>query len=197
MSGRKGSFTRAVAEVALATALGAGLISAFARSPTLVALILSALVSAHLVHRIRRGAAAVWVASETFLLITTGVIGYLTESWGTTHGHWTYAHLPVGSTVPIWVPVAWALAAVLLDRIDDRVRGLQGSFAVRLGVVSIAGIVFPWLGESICISSGVWTYHWPFQVAGVPVLALLLISYAHWTFALIRSGSTAMLGPWD
>ncbi|MFO0688022.1 MAG: hypothetical protein U0900_04900 [Myxococcota bacterium] len=193
MPDRPRTLTCAVMEVALATALGAALISMLAGDPSLVALLLAGLVVAHLAHRVWHGERVLWVFDEVFLLTTTGVIGYLTEAWGTTHGHWTYAHLPPGSTVPVWVPIAWMLASVLLDRIDDCVGELQLPIAARVGVAAGAGIVFPWLGESICIASGVWQYHWPLQLAGVPVLALLLISYAHWTFALIRQGTNALL----
>jgi len=183
---------RAALEVAFATLVGAGLVSALQRRPALVAALLAGLACAHLTRRALRGASAAELCGETFLMVTTGVIGYLTESWGTTHGHWTYAHLPSGHTVPIWVPIAWALAALLLDRIDQRVRHLLAAPVGRFCVAYAAGIFFPWLGESICITSGVWSYHWPLQIAGVPLLALLLISYAHLTFSLIRSGASVM-----
>lgn len=197
MAERTTTLGRAVVEVGVATIVGAGTISASARSPELAALLLGGIVCAHLVHRRRRGARFAWLGNEVFLLTTTGTIGYLTEAWGTTHGHWSYAHLPPGTTVPLWVPLAWALAAVLVDRIGERVREQPLSAGMRFAAVSGAGIFFPWLGESICIASGVWTYHWPVQIAGVPVLALLLIAYAHGTFALIRRGSTVVVGSWD
>jgi len=131
-------------------------------------------------------------ASELFMMATTGIIGYLTEAWGTTHGHWTYDHLPEGQTVPYWVPIAWVLAGVLLHRLDLRLLDPAWPVARRLQAVYGAGVLLPLLGESICIANGVWTYHWPLKILGVPLPALLLIAWAHLVFMLIRRG----LEPW-
>ncbi len=179
---------RPLLEVAFATVVGAGLVSALQERPRLVAALLIGVAAAHLLRRALHGLAPAALAGEAFLISTTGVIGYLTESWGTTHGHWTYAHLPPGQTVPVWVPLAWALAALLLQRVDDGLRDAEVSTARRLCLVYAYGALFPLLGESICIANGVWSYHWPWKILGVPALALLLIAYAHLTFALISRG---------
>jgi hypothetical protein len=191
-SPRRGSV--ALLEVGFATVVGAAAVSALQARPTLVAGLLATLAGAHLARQALRGAPAAAVPREAFLMLTTGVIGYLTEVWGTTHGHWTYAHLPPGHTVPAWVPIAWVLAGVLLHRVDDRVAASVAAPMHRVGIACAAGIFFPWLGEAICIASGVWRYHWPLQIAGVPVLALLLIAWAHLAFALIRGGLTGVSG---
>jgi hypothetical protein len=177
---------------ALATVLGAGLVSLLQEQPRLLAVALAALALAYLLRRGVRRSRLAASAAEAFMLATTGVIGYLTESWGTTHGHWTYNHLPPGQTVPEWVPIAWSLAAVLLHRLDLQLLDAHASAARRLQVAFACGVLLPLLGESICIALGVWTYHWPLKILGVPLLALLLIAWAHLTFTLMHQG----LEPW-
>jgi len=183
---------RVILAAALATVLGAGLVSLLQEQPRLLAVALAALALAYLLRRGLRRSRLRTTAAEAFMLVTTGVIGYLTESWGTTHGHWTYHHLPPGQTVPEWVPIAWSLAAVLLHRLDLELVDAQTSAARRLQVTYACGVLLPLLGESICIANGVWAYHWPLKILGVPLLALLLIAWAHLTFTLMHQG----LGAW-
>lgn len=133
---------------------------------------------------------------EAFNLITFGVIGFLTESWGTLSGHWTYNHLPEGQSVPLWVPVAWSIASVMLAKTEDYIhespspKKTSHPVPVKFAYIYLLGILLPLTGESICIAMGVWQYHWPLKILGVPLLALLLISYAHLVFSLIRSGGS-------
>ncbi len=142
----------------------------------------------------------VWL--EMFLLVTFGTIGFLTESWGTLNGHWTYYHLSAGQSVPTWVPLAWAIASVLLCKSEQYLKAIQsraqsGHRSPRhIAAVYVMGMVLPLTGESICIANGVWEYHWPFKVLGVPLLALLLIAYAHLVFSLIRTGASSGSG-WE
>lgn len=134
---------------------------------------------------------------DCFCLITFGVIGYLTESWGTTHGHWHYYHLPPGQTVPYWVPIAWSIASVLIGKVEkylddyESSRVTPHSVPVRIGCIFLSGMLLPLTGESICIALGVWEYHWPVKILGVPLLALMLISYAHLVFSLIKAGGAS------
>jgi len=134
------------------------------------------------------------VLEEGFNLVTFGVIGFLTESWGTQNAHWTYHHLPAGQYVPLWVPLAWAIASVMLAKTEDCLKALESKkkrplgSVQRIGCIYLLGMALPLAGESICIGMGVWEYHWPLKILGVPLLALLLISYAHLVFSLIRTG---------
>lgn len=97
------------------------------------------------------------------------------ELWGTHGGHWTYHGLPPGRFLPEWVPLAWALAYHLLYGVGTRLAPLGRPRLMAL----LACAWLPWLGEAAAIASGVWTYHWPWQVAGVPALAILLLVVAH------------------
>jgi len=153
-----------------------------------LALPLAGVALAYPFRRGLRRASPADTATAYFLMTTTGVIGDLTEAWGTPHGHWTYNHLPAGQSVPLWVPLAWALAGVLLQRLDRRVLDPGWPVPRRLATAYAFGFVFPLLGESICIANGVWAYHWPLEILGVPLLALLLIAYAQVAFHLMHQG---------
>lgn len=102
--------------------------------------------------------------------------------------------MPEGQTVPVWVPIAWAIASVLLGKTESYLAQresqnmIQQSRMRRIGSIYLLGMALPWVGESIAIAQGVWEYHWPLKLFGAPILALLLISYAHLAFSLIRSG---------
>jgi energy-coupling factor transporter transmembrane protein EcfT len=182
-----------ISKAFLLTVAGALLVAALKQEQAILAAALLSVLLAHLV-RIWLRKSLGRTLEEAYYLVTFGTIGFLTESWGTQNGHWTYHHLPPGQSVPMWVPVAWAIAAVLLDKTDEHLRkfltGMRRPIhpLLRIGMMYLMGILLPLSGESICIALGVWEYHWPFKVLGVPVLALLLISYAHLVFSMIRSG---------
>ena len=180
----------------LLTAVGALLVGLMKEQQTYLALTLLSVLIVHLGIIWSRSRAYGKLLEEVFYLVTFGVIGFLTESWGTLHGHWTYHHLPVGQTVPFWVPIAWAIAAVLLGKTEialkesESKKPIRNRLLFRIGTIYLMGMALPLMGESICIAQGVWEYHWPFKVLGVPVLALMLISYAHLVFSLIRFGGS-------
>jgi len=134
----------------LLTIAGALLVSFLKEQQLTIAVLLLSVLFVHLGVLWSRHRDPRPVFEELFNLITFGVIGFLTESWGTQNGHWTYHHLPPGQSVPLWVPIAWSIASVMLAK----------------------------------------EYHWPLKILGVPLLALLLISYAHLVFCLIRSGGS-------
>lgn len=125
---------------------------------------------------------------KMLLALTTGTIGYLTESWGTTNGHWTYHFLPAGQTVPMWVPLAWAIAAELIFKLETEFAHFKTLNSHPVVIMSICGVVFPLIGESVCIANGVWDYHWPYKIFGVPLLSLVLISWCHVTLSFFRIG---------
>lgn len=180
----------------LLTIAGALLVSFLKEQQLTIAVLLLSVLFVHLGVLWSRHRDPRPVFEELFNLITFGVIGFLTESWGTQNGHWTYHHLPPGQSVPLWVPIAWSIASVMLAKAEDYLHTLEAkrktphSLPVRLGYIYLLGILLPLAGESICIAMGVWEYHWPLKILGVPLLALLLISYAHLVFCLIRSGGS-------
>ena len=178
------------------TVLGAIIVCLLSKQQEVLAGLLVGLICLDIIRKWLRQRSASAVVAQTFVIVTTATIGYLTESWGTSHGHWTYHDLPAGMLVPYWVPLAWAIAGELLYWLEERVLPLL-SLKMRLAAILFLGMALPLLGESICIGRGVWTYHWPVQLFGVPLLALALISYAHATFLLIRRGFAAEALAWQ
>ena len=178
------------------TALGAIIVCLLSKQQEALAVLLVGLICLDIGRKWLRRRSASAVVTQTFVIITTATIGYLTESWGTSTGHWTYHGLPAGMRVPYWVPLAWAIAGELLFWLEERVLP-HLSQKMRVVAILFLGMALPLLGESICIAHGVWTYHWPVQFFGVPLLALALISYAHATFLLIRRGFAAEVIAWQ
>ncbi|MGJ8640484.1 MAG: hypothetical protein ACSHYA_13940 [Opitutaceae bacterium] len=182
----------------LLTIAGAIVVCLLKERPTLLAICLISVLVVHLAIIWKRHKVWSRVAEEMFYLITFATIGFLTESWGTLNGHWTYYYLPEGHTVPLWVPIAWAIASVLLCKSEAYLiqswsnRNSRPRLAKRITAIYLMGMLLPLTGESICISQGVWNYHWPLKIVGVPLLAILLISYAHLVFSLIRSGGNRL-----
>jgi energy-coupling factor transporter transmembrane protein EcfT len=178
----------------LLTIAGALLVGVLKESQIFLAAALLSVLLGHLVRLGIRSKSLIHVLEEAFYLITFGAMGFLTESWGTQNGHWTYHHLPAGQSVPMWVPFAWSIAAVTLGKTESYLKkSLSNSekthqSLIRVGSMVLLGMLLPFTGESICIALGVWEYHWPFQLLGVPVFALVLLAYAHLVFGMIRSG---------
>ena len=145
----------------------------------------------------RRGRAmgAVATLERAFLLLAVGVSSYQAELWGTTKGYWAYAHVQDGATVPLWVPLAWMHASVLLHNMSAQLNWngrMQGSGP---RVWFLFAMAFPFLGESICVASGVWVYNWPFKVIGVPVFVPVLWAGSHVVlFALHERASCVLRG---
>ncbi len=169
------------------TGAGAGLVMATYRHQELLAAILAVLLAAYVVRTGVKSRAARPALEQAFVIVTTGVIGYLTESWGTMLGHWTYHDLPPGQHVPLWVPLAWSAAGELLHQIEKALPPTLSPLK-RIGAAYALGMALPLFGESLCVAFGVWTYAWPVQILGIPLAALALISYAHLTFGCIRAG---------
>lgn len=159
----------------------AGLLVGLLRNrPLLLAILLVAALLFNLRRKCRMGAEPrlLLLGSILTLLLGTGA-----ELWGTHGGHWTYHGLPPGRFVPVWVPLAWALAY-------QQIYGLEVRLVPTgrpLLHAALACAWLPWLGEAAAIACGVWTYHWPWQMAGVPLLAVLLLVTAHLgIFLLLR-----------
>lgn len=118
----------------------------------------------------------------------TLLLGAAAETWGTHSGHWTYHGLGPGRLMPEWLPLGWALAYHLLYGLEWKLSealNLRPGLP-RLGMAALACVWLPWLGEVTAIASGVWTYHWPLRLAGVPLLAVGLLVVAHLgIFALV------------
>ena len=131
--------------------------------------------------------------SQAFVLISgmfiSGSIGTLVEFWGIHNGYWAYHDLSNGSTFPLWLPIAWALAFLGLYRIEsffvERIR--LTSTGSKLALITAFSLLLPTWGEIIAINMGVWSYSWGHQLLGVPLLAILLLTLFHLGVFIVMS----------
>ena len=110
-------------------------------------------------------------------LVFTGLMGVLVEHLGTTYNHWEYHD--VASQVPRWLFFGWAGAFVLMYRIEVQIytQFPNLSKASRNALILLMALFFPALGEMIAINLGTWTYFWPYQLFGVPFLAIVGLTF--------------------
>ncbi|UMY64456.1 MULTISPECIES: hypothetical protein [unclassified Flavobacterium] len=113
--------------------------------------------------------------------ILSALGGVMAEHWGISNGHWTYHDLSDGRTFPYWLPFAWGLAFTFLYSFERayilafRIR----SFGVKFCLTLLVSALFPTIGEIVTVKLGVWTYHWPYQVLGIPLYAIGLLMAFH------------------
>ncbi|MFI2743999.1 hypothetical protein ACG2LH_14790 [Zhouia sp. PK063] len=115
-----------------------------------------------------------------FGLIITGVLGFIAEFWGVSNGFWEY-HDINGREFPYWLPFAWALAFSFIYSFEKyMIQKLNiTTFKDKIILALIASAILPTIGEMVTIYLGVWTYNWPFKIAGVPIYAILLLMIFH------------------
>ncbi|WP_339924965.1 hypothetical protein [uncultured Cyclobacterium sp.] len=110
-----------------------------------------------------------------------GVLGVCCELWGIYFGYWEYHDLSFDRSFPYWLPFAWALAFTYIYQLE---KDLFSSFNIsktstKILLSIVVAMIFPTYGEIITINLGVWTYHWPLQILGVPLLAIFLLVVFH------------------
>lgn len=114
-----------------------------------------------------------------FLL--SAALGVVCELWGIYFGHWEYHDLPGTRELPYWLPFAWGLAFTYIYKIEkdliDQLHIYSTNGKIMLAL--FAAMIFPTIGEMITIYLGVWTYQWPYQIFGVPLLAIFLLMVFH------------------
>ncbi|MEX0884162.1 MAG: hypothetical protein WDZ72_11875 [Cyclobacteriaceae bacterium] len=121
--------------------------------------------------------------------VISGFLGFCCELWGIANEFWQYHDLEGHRQIPYWLPFAWALAFTYVYKLEKEIfeamnrPPLSTKMVIALGVA----MVFPTFGEIITINLGVWTYSWPYQVLGVPVLAIFLLMVFHTGVNLIMS----------
>lgn len=112
-------------------------------------------------------------------ILLTGFSGILAEIWGVYNNYWEYHG--VSSSLPLWLPFAWMLAFYNLYKIERDIVNLLNyhSLKQKLILTIIISAVLPTYGEIITIQLGVWTYNWPLQFLGVPLLAVFCLVFVH------------------
>ncbi|MFO7824550.1 MAG: hypothetical protein R6V72_11485 [Cyclobacterium sp.] len=113
--------------------------------------------------------------------ILSGLLGVCCELWGIYFGYWEYHDLGSGRTFPYWLPFAWALAFTFIYQLEKELFLLTGvkQLSGKIIITLLVAMIFPTYGEIITINMGVWTYTWPYQILGVPLLAILLLIIFH------------------
>lgn len=121
--------------------------------------------------------------SKNWILLTgmilTGVAGTIAEFWGIGNGYWEYHE--VTRILPLWVPLAWALAFYFLYRIESGLISYLKNKTIqnKLIIAFWLSLIIPAFGEVITINLGVWTYYWPYQIFGVPLYAFACLVFVH------------------
>ena len=110
-------------------------------------------------------------------MLITGAIGSVSEHIGVTYGYWEYHD--VTNYIPYWVPFAWMSAFTFLYKLESRVFPLLTNKKSRLIYTASFILLFPTLGEIITINLGVWTYHIPYKILGIPLLAIFGLCVIH------------------
>lgn len=121
-------------------------------------------------------------------MLLTGVGGILAEHWGVSNGYWEYHE--VSRPLPLWLPFAWALAFYFLYRIEvGLIQNIQKkTIQNKLIIAFWLSLIIPAVGEMITINLGVWTYYWPYQILGVPLLAFGCLVAFHMFIYLLLYG---------
>ena len=151
-------------------------------------LILAILLFAKILHvfyvNIYKAATKNWILLIGMLI--TGAGGILAEHWGVSNGYWEYHD--VSRDLPLWLPFAWALAFYFLYRIEvGLIQNIQQkTIQNKLIIALLLSLIIPAVGEMITINLGVWTYYWPYQILGVPLLAFgCLVAFHMFVYILL------------
>lgn len=117
--------------------------------------------------------------SEVAGFMLTALLGTCCELWGTYHQYWTYHSIPANQLIPVWIPVAWGCTYFVFHSFEKCLCSQINNAYLKLACILLVSLILPTVGEYIPIYLHVWTYHWPYQLLGVPLLASLGIFTVH------------------
>jgi len=110
----------------------------------------------------------------------TGALGAAAEWWGIHQRHWTYHDLSDGRSFPYWLPLAWALSFYYMYRLERQILAhMKPTLIGKFVIFFLVALLFPVVGEIVTIALGVWEYHWSWQIAGVPLIAMAYLVALH------------------
>ena len=161
--------------------IGGGIIGLLHPYDILVAVLLTALLAYKLSVEFRKESSSSKVRLLVFGVLIQAICGVLIELWGIHNDYWTYHNLPSNRDFPLWLPTAWGFTFLYFYRFEkglfENIPNL--SFTAKLGCVILIYSVYPTFGEMVTINLGVWTYAWGYQLFGVPLLAIVLLTLYH------------------
>ena len=114
-------------------------------------------------------------------MLFTGLFGSMAELWGIHNHFWFYHDLDQDRIFPYWLPLAWAIAFKLMYKFESEILSIVNfkNLTHKYFLFFMVSLFFPVMGEIITINLGVWTYTWPYQFFGVPLIAILLLIVFH------------------
>ena len=112
-------------------------------------------------------------------MLVTGTIGTIIEYYGTKYNHWEYHN--ISTQLPKYLFFVWMLAFTFMYNIERKVYvNLKNPTKLnKLLIVAGVVILFPTVGEIICINLGVWTYYAPYMFLGVSPYSIGAIAFVH------------------
>jgi len=113
--------------------------------------------------------------------IISSILGICAEVWGIENGYWTYYNLSDNRQFPYWLPLAWGLTFMFFYRIEENILRIMQIDTLKSKIIMLVALsaILPTFGEIITIHLGVWSYTWPYQIFGVPILAIFLLVVFH------------------
>lgn len=116
-----------------------------------------------------------------FAMLLTAVVGMSIEFTGVYNHLWEYHDLSNNRKIPLWLPFAWMNAFFFLYRMEKEVIKTIANKTPKNKMIIAALIcfIYPTYGEMITIYLGVWTYYMPFQILGVPIIAMFALVFIH------------------
>ncbi|TCP24669.1 hypothetical protein EV195_105100 [Tenacibaculum skagerrakense] len=158
-------------------------------------LIIALLIFLKLIHTFHRNYKAD-TFSIMFLIgfIVTGAVGLFFEYIGTSYKYWEYHD--ISRQVPAWLFFAWGGAFITTYQIKMQIYKELPELSdnIKLYITLIIVALFPAFGEMIAINLGTWTYHLPYKVFGVPLIAIAALIIIHFTIHNILSFFTKKSG---
>jgi hypothetical protein len=114
-------------------------------------------------------------------MLSTGLFGTFAELWGIHNHYWFYHDLSQARTFPYWLPLAWGSAFRLMYNFEKEILSIIAlkNIFYKYILFFMVSLFFPVIGEIITINLGVWTYTWPYQFFGVPLIAMFLLIVFH------------------
>lgn len=178
-------FTKEIVKAILKLLIAGFLIGYLKSYDWLIAILLILKIFHVIYQNIVKASSKNWILLIGMLL--TGIGGILAEYWGVSNQYWEYHEVP--RELPLWLPFAWALAFYFLYRIEaGLIQFLKNKTTQnKLLIAFWLSLIIPAFGEIITINLGVWTYYWPYQIFGVPLLAFACLVGFHMLIYLILS----------
>jgi len=109
----------------------------------------------------------------------TASLGLLAEYLGTEFHFWEYHD--INTQLPLWLFFAWGAAFVIIYQTEEQIMELKPNLSKRNQSLSLLFLVafFPTYGEIIAIQLGTWSYYMPYQILGVPIVAIVALIAIH------------------